>query len=77
MAWAHAPGAACPKCGTQSRRVHSRYLRTLADAAIGGLQVEIRLAVRRFTCLVPECKRKIFSEQVQGLTAPYSPAGAA
>ena len=72
MARAHAPEAACPKCGTQSRRVHSRYLRTLADAAIGGRQVEIRLAVRRFTCLVPECKRKIFSEQVQGLTAPYS-----
>ena len=28
--------AACPKCGTVSGRVHSRYERRLADAAIGG-----------------------------------------
>jgi hypothetical protein len=32
---ARAPEAAWPKCGTVPRRVHSRYARTLADAAIG------------------------------------------
>jgi hypothetical protein len=32
---ARAPEAACPKCGAVSRRVHSRYCRTLADAAVG------------------------------------------
>ena len=31
---ARAPEAACPGCGTVSRRVHSRYARTLADAAL-------------------------------------------
>jgi transposase len=50
MARARAPEAACPKCGTVSGRVHSRYSRRLADAAIGGRQVEILLAVRRFYC---------------------------
>ena len=64
--------AACPKCGTASARVHSRYSRRLADAAVGGRQVEIRLAVRRFLCRVPGCERRIFSEQVDGLTARYA-----
>jgi transposase len=67
-----APEAACPKCGAVSRRVHSRYARTLADAAIGGRQVEIRLAVRRFFCPAAGCKRKTFAEQVHGLTARYA-----
>jgi hypothetical protein len=53
MARVHAPDAACPKCGTTSGRVHSRYSGTLADAAIGVRQVEIRLAVRRFFCSAP------------------------
>jgi hypothetical protein len=36
LARACAPEVACPKCGTVSGRVHSRYSRRLADAAIGG-----------------------------------------
>jgi hypothetical protein len=43
---APAPEAACPKCGTVPGRVHSRYARTLADAAVGGHPVAIALAVR-------------------------------
>ncbi len=54
---ARAPEAACPGCGTASRRVHSRYERRLAGAAIGGRQVEIRLAVRRFFCPAGDCTR--------------------
>ena len=50
---ARAGTAACPKCGSESGRVHSRYSRTLADAAIGGRRVEIRLTVRRFFCRLP------------------------
>jgi transposase len=55
-----------------SGRVHSRYSRRLADAAIGGRQVEIVLAVRRFFCPAPGCRRKTFAEQVQGLTVRYA-----
>jgi transposase len=55
-----------------SGRVHSRYSRRLADAAIGGRQVEIRLGVRRFFCTARGCKRKTFAEQVEGLTSRYA-----
>jgi hypothetical protein len=69
---ARPPEAACPKCGTLSGRVHSRYARTLADAAIGGRPVAIVLAVRRFFCADPGCARKTFAEQVDGLTTRYA-----
>jgi transposase len=72
LARARAGRAACPACGTASARVHSRYGRRLADLAIGGRRVVIRLAVRRFFCRSPGCKRKTFAEQVPGLTAPYA-----
>ena len=55
-----------------SRRVHSRYSRTLADAAIGGRQAVIVLAVRRFLCLAAGCASRTFAEQVDGLTTRYA-----
>ena len=39
---------------------------------MGGRRVEIRLAVRRFFCRVPDCERRIFAEQVEGLTSRYA-----
>lgn len=57
MARARAPEASCPKCGTVSARVHSRYSRRLADAAVGGRRVEIVLAVRRFFCPAAAVRR--------------------
>lgn len=71
LARARADTGACPACGAVSARVHSRYARRLADAAIGGRRVVIRLAVRRFFCAGDGCKRKTFAEQVPGLTVPY------
>jgi transposase len=72
--WAHprAGEAACPGCGRSSRRVHSRYERRLADAAIGGRRVVIRLRVRRFFCAWPGCPAATFAEQVDGLTTRYA-----
>ena len=64
--------AACPACGRSSVRVHSRYQRRLADAAIGGRPVVIRLAVRRFFCQAPDCPVITFAEQVEGLTSRYA-----
>jgi hypothetical protein len=43
-------------------RVHSRYSRRLADAAIGERQVEIVLAVRRFFCPAGGCRLETFAE---------------
>ena len=34
--------------------------------------MEILLAVRRFFCTAPGCKRKTFAEQVDGLTTRYA-----
>jgi hypothetical protein len=51
--------------------VHSRYRRCLADTAIGGQPVRIRLLVRRFTCATQHCERRTFVEQAEGLTARY------
>ncbi|MGO4419295.1 transposase family protein [Streptomyces sp. MCAF7] len=62
---------ACPDCGRGSTRVHSRYCRTLADAAVGGRPVLIRLSVRRLFCDAPGCGRRTFAEQVEGLAVGY------
>jgi transposase len=69
MARTRSSSAACPECGTGSRRVHSRYERRLLDTAAGGREVVICLTVRRFFCLAPECAKGTFAEQVDGLTS--------
>jgi transposase len=61
--------ATCPRCGQPSGRVHSTYGRRLADAPVGGRPVVIRLAVRRFFCVNPDCPARTFAEQVAGLTS--------
>ena len=66
---ARAQGAACPRCGRPSARVHSVYQRRLADAPIGGQPVVIRLTVHRFFCGNPGCPAVTFAEQVGGLTS--------
>ncbi|MDQ3765323.1 MAG: transposase family protein, partial [Actinomycetota bacterium] len=71
--WAHprAVQLACPGCGGESARVHSRYARKLADAAVAGRRVEIRLRVRRFFCDGEGCGVRAFVEQVAGLTTRH------
>ncbi|MFJ9953594.1 ISL3 family transposase [Kitasatospora sp. NPDC091207] len=61
-------GVACPDCGSVSSRVHSRYVRRLADSAVGGRPAVIELRVRRFRCLDGSCPRVTFVEQVAGLS---------
>lgn len=62
---------ACPDCGRESSRVHSRYVRTVADVAVGDRPVLIGLTVRRLFCDSPSCGRGTFAEQVKGLTVRY------
>ncbi|WP_369220599.1 ISL3 family transposase [Streptomyces sp. R39] len=61
----------CPGCGVPTRRVHSRYRRRLADAAVGGRPVVIGLGVRRLFCDTARCARRTFTEQVAELTVRY------
>ena len=55
--------ARCPLCGAGSRRVHSRYIRSVADLPSAGRAVQLQLVTRRFTCEVPHCRRRIFAER--------------
>ncbi|WP_369795036.1 hypothetical protein [Kitasatospora sp. NRRL B-11411] len=52
--------------------MHGRYVRRLADAAIGGRAVVVELLVRRFRCLNGACTAVTSAEQVEGLTAPHA-----
>jgi transposase len=54
---------ACPKCGTISRRVHSRYSRRLADLPMSGRIVQFVVLARRFRCDAELCVRRIFAER--------------
>ncbi|MCX4429793.1 ISL3 family transposase [Streptomyces mirabilis] len=63
--------AVCPGCGTESDWVHSRYVRHVADEAVGGRAVVIDLSVRRLYCENSDCPKTTFAEQVAGLTVRY------
>lgn len=63
--------ARCKGCGVTSDWMHSRYVRQLADRAIGGRPVRIELSVRRLYCENPACVKVTFAEQVSGLTVRY------
>ena len=62
--------AACPLCGSDTRRVHSRYTRRLDDLPCLGRCVRLRIAVRRFVCAQPDCPRRIFAERLPGFATP-------
>jgi transposase len=64
--------AACPACSSPSDRVHSRYVRTLADLPWQGVQVRFRLHTRRFFCDQSSCARQTFSEPLPETVAPYA-----
>ncbi|MFJ8828119.1 ISL3 family transposase [Streptomyces sp. NPDC102467] len=61
----------CPGCGQPSDWDHSRYVRHVADEAIGGRPVMIDISVRRLYCEHSDCTRATFVEQVDGLTERY------
>ncbi len=66
------PRAACPVCDTWSTRVHSHYQRSIADLPWGRLSVRLHLQVRKFFCLQPACTRRIFTERLPLIVAPYA-----
>lgn len=56
--------ARCPWCHQLSRRVHSRYHRTLSDLPWAGQQVYWRVTVRKFYCTNGCCSGKVFAERL-------------
>jgi transposase len=66
------PEAECPLCHRRSARPHSRYVRQVADLPWMGCAVHLELHVRRFFCPNQECARRIFSERLPTVVAPYA-----
>jgi transposase len=64
--------ARCPTCNTPARHIHSRYTRTLTDLPWSEYWVTWRLRVRKFFCRHPTCPRRIFTERLPGLVAPWA-----
>ncbi|HEV2653681.1 MAG TPA: ISL3 family transposase [Ktedonobacteraceae bacterium] len=64
--------APCPLCHRHSTRIHSRYMRTVADLPWMGCAVRLELHVRRFFCTNQECTRQIFTERLPNVVAPYA-----
>jgi transposase len=62
--------APCPCCGIISKRIQSRYTRTLRDLPASGRPVHLVIHVRRFFCQESTCVRKIFAERFPTLTLP-------
>src|SRR5215471_13548759 len=62
----------CPLCHTLTRRVHSRYPRTLADLPWGPYTVHLHLRVRKFFCDQPTCPCQIFTERLPTVAAPWA-----
>jgi transposase len=62
----------CPCCGSGSRRVHSRYLRTVADLPWEGVAVTIRLQTRKFFCVTDKCPMRIFTEPLPNTVGRYA-----
>ena len=62
----------CPGCHVPARRVHSHYTRTLADLSWSGDQITWRLRVRKLCCRNRQCPRRIFTERLSGVAAPWA-----
>ena len=67
-----APTACCPLCATVATQVHSAYTRTVGDLPWAGCTVRVLLRVRKFFCKVATCTRRIFTERLPGIIAPYA-----
>lgn len=61
---------ACPLCSEPSSRIHSRYVRRLADLPWQGRVVQLHLKARRLRCSNPFCQRRIFAERLPAIVRP-------
>jgi transposase len=64
--------ACCPLCLSRSESIHSRYVRLAADLPWAGWAVRLELHVRRFFCQNKACLRRIFTEHLPSVVAPYA-----
>lgn len=68
----NAEAAIGPTCHARSRRIHSRYIRTLKDLPVVVSRLVIRLKARKFFCDNKRCRRQVFSERLPGLADSHA-----
>jgi transposase len=66
------PRAPCPLCATPARRIHRDYGRTLADLPWAPYRVSLQLRVRKWFCRHRACRRRIFTERLPTVAAPWA-----
>jgi transposase len=66
------PSVPCPRCAVPASRIHSRYARTLADLPWAHYRVRLQLRVRKWFCQNPRCVRRIFTERLPTVAAPWA-----
>jgi len=64
--------APCPLCTTPAQRIHSHYERTLADLPWAAYRVRLQLRVRKWFCGNRRCGRRIFTERLPTIAAPWA-----
>ena len=64
--------APCPLCATPARRIHSDYGRTLADLPWAHYRVRLQLRVRKWFCGNRRGHRRIFTERLPTVAAPWA-----
>lgn len=64
--------AHCPLCGDSSERIHSRYQRTLTDLPCLHFSMILLVEVCKFFCPNPQCCRRIFTERIPEVVAPWA-----
>jgi len=64
--------ACCPLCQSPTGRVHSRYERTLKDLPLAQFGLTLVLEVCKFFCLNETCRRRIFTERLPTIVAPWA-----
>src|SRR5207244_1014652 len=62
----------CPLCAMPARRIHSDYERTLADLPWAAYCVHLQLRVRKWFCGNRACRRRIFTERLPTIAAPWA-----
>ena len=67
-----APAACCPLCGGASSSIHSHYQHAPTDRPWAGHPVKLILCVRKFFCRVPSCVRRVFTERLPAVVAPWA-----
>ena len=62
----------CPVCRFPARRIHSRSRRTVAELPWAHYRVVLQLSARKFFCANRHYSRRIFTERLPGVVAPWA-----